>query len=102
MPSRLVWVSIAHVPGDLPHELAAALAADPAAEAVWSRLHEDDRAGLSAFVRDGWLRRTRRRRARVVAMNCAAGEAALSGWMWMNRAVAQGARWAGGGPPPAG
>ena len=86
---------------ELPAELAAALDAEPPADSVWSGLDEDDRAGLAAFVRSGWLRRTRRHRARVVAMNCAAGESALNDWMWTNRGLGQQARWAGGGPPPA-
>ena len=82
---------------ELPAELAAALNAEPAAAAVWSGLDEDDQAGLAAFVRDAWLRRTRRYRAKIVATNCAAGPDALNDWMWMNRGLGQYARYAGGG-----
>lgn len=86
---------------DLPAELLAAPDAEPAARKVWSSLDDDDRAGLAAFVADGWLRQTRSRRAEVVAAKCDGGETALNDWMWMNRMLGASARFAGDGPPPA-
>ena len=78
----------AGVPLTLPPELEETLGAAPSARVAWGELPIDVQSGLISYVKDGWLRRTRRRRAAVIADQCACGSDAALAWVFsMRRAV---------------
>jgi hypothetical protein len=66
------------VPLTLPTELEAAF--DPAARQTWDSLPIESQSGLVAFVKDGWLSRTRRRRSAIIASLCSEGAEAVAAW----------------------
>jgi uncharacterized protein YdeI (YjbR/CyaY-like superfamily) len=74
-----------------PQELDAALD-EAAAQEAWQQLPAETQAALIAFIKDGWLRRTRSRRAATVAALCAEGPEAVATWQAGNARLTRAAR----------
>jgi hypothetical protein len=98
-PSRwsgfVVWANRLDAPRPLPRladlarvpELEDAVTATPGARETFERLSESDQVRLTLFVRSAWGGWGRRRRAVVVARECAGGPAQVAEWQASNRAV---------------
>ena len=90
----LLWVLVVrrHLPRrhqkPVPTELQQSIASF-GGEATWLGLSDEDRSGLSEFVRLALTRRGRRQRAITVATRCAAGDEALAEWMLSNASLAK-------------
>ena len=74
----------------LPPELQAAL--NLAARQTWDSLPIESQSALISFVKDGWLRRTRRQRSSVLAALCENGPEAVLAWQAVNARFARAAQ----------
>lgn len=68
------------MPLTLPDELDAAFDAVPSARDHWIAMPIETQSDLVAFIKDGWLRRTRRQRSATVARLCAEGFDSVLAW----------------------
>lgn len=90
MPSA-VQVQDGVVDAKLPEALQMELSRWAEARATWELLPADVRRGLAAFVGDGWLSRTRRRRSEIVVSRCAEGVDSVMAWRAANAQFARAA-----------
>ena len=70
-------------------DLMAAMADDPDTRATWDQLDDFHRNAVTGFVQSSRLRRTRRRRARLVASVAAHGPEAVAKWVAEGAAIAR-------------
>lgn len=68
------------VPLTLPPELDSALDEVPDARANWVAMPVETQSDLIAFIKDGWLGRTRRHRSATVARLCGEGYESVLAW----------------------